>query len=117
MQTLDDIRAEIVKRCDRWATESRVADHNHALAIIELEAHDRAVAAMPNGAAHPAPARKERRAIAALVLAALTHEPQTTVQIAHAIGVQPSRVETALAKLGPKAKADEFASGWVRSDV
>jgi len=108
MQTLDDIRAEIVVRRDRWATESRVADQNHALAIAELEAHDRAVAAMlPNGAAQPAPARKERRDIAALVLAALTDQPQTADLIAHAIGVQTGRVEAALDRLAARHEAFE----------
>ncbi len=57
MTELDKIRAEIVKRRDAWAIESRVVDQNHALAVAELEAHDRAVAAMGAPPADSTPTR------------------------------------------------------------
>lgn len=116
-ESLDDIRKEIEIRRDRWAVESRIADQNHALAIAELQAFDRAVAAMERAdrTLDGTPARKERRDIAALVLAALTDEPQTVVQIAHAIGVQPSRVLTALAQRGYGKARQDAGDGWVRA--
>jgi len=46
MNAIDKIRAEIMARRDHWRTEGAVADQNLALANAELEAHDRAVAAM-----------------------------------------------------------------------
>jgi hypothetical protein len=67
-----------------------------------------------NSAAPPAPVRKERRDIAALVLGALTDQPQTVAQIAHAIGVQPGRVETALRKRFRGSHAEEMPTGWIK---
>jgi hypothetical protein len=120
--SLGNIRAEIVARleqaemavttCDAAALD---AHRRLDLATTALAAHDRAVAAM-NSAAQPAPVvRKERRDIAALVLGALTDQPQTVTQIAHAIGVQPGRVEVAVAKVG--VRAYETADSWVRPNA
>jgi hypothetical protein len=109
-ESLNDIRKEIERQRDRAMYEVKRAQNEVDCMVAALEAHDRAVAAM-NGAAQPAPARKERRDIAALVLDALTDQPQTAAQIAHAIGVQPSRVTAALIRVGQPT-----SNGWVRSD-
>lgn len=101
MTELDAIRAEIEKRWDMWIVQARAAEQNAALAHAELEAHDRAVAAM-NGATEPA--RKERRDIAALVLDALTGQPQTPEEIAAAIDARPGQVRAALDRLQDRNK-------------
>ncbi len=73
MTELHKIRAEIVARRDAAATESRVADQNHALAIAELAAHDRAVAAMGEGP--ETPAVPTRRSIQGPVMALFDESP------------------------------------------
>jgi hypothetical protein len=97
--TLDQIRDDILTRRDaaQDRIDSALAERN--IAVSELVAHDRAVAAMGNGAAAN-PARAPRRDIGALVREALTDQPQAVAQIAEKVGVPPSRVEPALAKVG-----------------
>lgn len=114
--TLDDIRREIANRYERAVIDSRVADQQMALAKAELEAHDRAVAAMPpafdlsiKSVRSP---RAPRRDIAALVREALTAEPQTVAQVAEKVGVAPSRALPALNKVGKLV--DDPSDGWVR---
>jgi hypothetical protein len=96
--TLDEIRADIMTRLDLARRADAVAVQNIAMAEAELEAHDRAVAAMGNGAEKPA--RAPRRDIGALVREALTHQPQTVAQIAEKVGVPPSRALLGLKRLG-----------------
>jgi hypothetical protein len=99
--TLNEIRLSIEARHREWSDKERFAKGQLAMVEAELEAHDRAVAAMPavaNGAAKPG--RAPRRDIAALVREALTSEPQTVAQIAEKVGVPPSRALPALKKVG-----------------
>jgi hypothetical protein len=105
MTALDDIRDSIVTRMECLRGQI-------AMAEAELEAHDRAVAAMPvpNGSAS---ARAPRRDIAALVREALTDEPQTVAQIAEKTGCFPSRVLPALKRLGADARVDA-SQRWSR---
>ncbi len=109
--TLDEIRAAIMARVALAEIDSRVADQEMALAKAELEAHDRAVAAMPalNGAAKPE--RAKRRDIAALVRDALTAEPQTVKRVAERAGVPPSRVRPALLRLLKEDDAFQTTEG------
>jgi hypothetical protein len=98
----------IEARHREWSDKERFAKGQLAMVEAELEAHDRAVAAMPavaNGAAKPG--RAPRRDIAALVREALTDTPQTVAQIAEKVGVAPSRVLPALERLGLKPDSSQ----------
>jgi len=106
--TLDEIRAAIMARHVEWEDKERFAKGQLAMIEAELEAHDRAVAAMPaveNGEVKAA--RAPRRDIPALVREALTAEPQTVAQIAEKAGVAPSRALPALKKIGAFVDASQ----------
>lgn len=98
MTELDKIRAEIADRRDRWENESRVANHRHALAAAELEAHDRAVAAMST--APPAPAAETRNSIQRPVMALfiLSTDARTADSIIEETGLPEGAVRKFLAR-------------------
>ncbi len=102
---LDDIRTEIMGRLERYRRDDAIAVNNIALAEAELEAHDRAVAAM-NGTGG-------RRNIAAMVLEKLTSEPQTVEKLAEAIGARPHQVSEALVRLGAEKVEQVLPNTWV----
>jgi hypothetical protein len=116
MTALDDIRAEIMVslvyargRVDAAKVELELCLRAVVKYEAELEAHDRAVAAM-NGA--PA-----RRNIAELVLAQLTDEPQTVEALAEASNARPHQVKEAVKRLSADGKAalyDDEEDRWVR---
>jgi hypothetical protein len=107
MTSLDDIRASILHHRDQALRELERSQRTVDCMVAELEAHDRAVAAMGSGAAKPA--RAPRRDIGALVREALTDQPQTLAQIAEKVGVPPSRALPALEKI---AGARTSAGFW-----
>jgi predicted Rossmann fold nucleotide-binding protein DprA/Smf involved in DNA uptake len=112
MTALDDIRADIVRRHTEWLDKERFGKGQLAMIEAELEAHDRAVAAMQPVAAPEKRERAERRDIGAIVLAALTDAPQTMKQIAEKTGVPPSRVTPVLERLNAADKARGSSLGW-----
>ena len=115
MSTLDDIRADIVKRRDEAQAEIDSFMRIRDMADAALAAHDRAVATMDNGA-EAAMERAERRDIAALVYDDLKlDEPRAVSQIAESIKVAPSRVAHVL-KGALAARVSVNEDGFRRSD-